>query len=56
LLTAAYEQSSFTQVAQARFASRNQMIVAISREAPSRGTSFDTLRVRALGDGELPCR
>lgn len=56
LLTSSVEDSTFTQVAQARFASRNQMIVAIRRDVPPRSTPVETLVVRALGDGEPPCR
>lgn len=52
LFRAADEQSVFVQVAQARFASRNQLIAAIER---ARAGASERLRVRALGDGETVC-
>lgn len=52
LFRAADERSTFVQVAQARFASRNQLVAAIERAGVG---ASQRLRLRALADGETVC-
>jgi hypothetical protein len=55
-MAASSERATFTQVAHAQRASRDQALAGIVRETPSTGGAVESLHLRFLADGESACR